>query len=75
MGPIGIISSKDGGGADSAHIEMVQWDNALSSGAGKMRGRALMVAMVSAPAVSAGPCIWAITAVVPWDLTVAFEAI
>ena len=50
---VGIVSSKEGGGADSFYIEVIEWDNAFGGGAGEVRGRAFVVTMVSAPAVSA----------------------
>ena len=43
---IGVVSSKDGGGADSAHIEMVEWDDTFGSGAGEMGRGTFMVTMV-----------------------------
>ena len=54
---------------------MVQWDDALGGGAGKVGGRAFMMLVVSAPAVSARARVGAVTAVVPWVFAVAFEAV
>ena len=72
---IRVISSEDGGGANSAHIEVVEWDNAFGSGASKVGSRTFMVAMVSAPAISARVRVQAVAAVMSRVLTVAFEAI
>ena len=54
---------------------MVEWDNAFGGRAGKVRGRALVMTMVSTPAISAGACVRTVAAVVPWVFTVALEAI
>ena len=54
---------------------MIEWDNALGSGTSEVGGRAFMMMVVSTPAISAGAHVWAIAAVVPWVLTMAFEAI
>ena len=70
-----IISSKKGGGADSAHVEMVEWDDAFGSGAGKVRRGAFMMTMVSAPTVPAGARVGTVAAVMSWILAVALEAI
>ena len=72
---VGVVSSKDGGGADSAHIEMVKWDDTSGSGAGEMRRGAFMMTMVSAPTVPARARIGAVAAVVSWILAVALEAV
>ena len=72
---IRVISSKDGGGTNSAHIEVVEWNDAFGSGAGEVGSGALMVTMVSAPAISARACVRAIATVVPWVLAVALETI
>ena len=54
---------------------MVKWDDAFGSGAGEVRGRALVVMMVSAPAISARACVRTVATVMPWVLTVALKAI
>ena len=50
-------------------------DDALSSAASEVRGRALMVAMVFGPAVSTAPVVGAVAGLVSWVLTMAFEAV
>ena len=42
---------------------------------GEMRRRALMMMMIGAPAISAGACVGAITAVMPWVLAMTLKAI
>ena len=54
---------------------MVEWDNTFGGGAREVRGRALMMTMVGAPAVPAGARVGAVTAVVSWVFTMALEAI
>ena len=54
---------------------MVKGDDTFGSGAGKVRGRALVVTMVSAPAISAGACVRTVTTVVSRVFAVALEAI
>ena len=54
---------------------MVKGDNAFDGGTGEVRGRAFVVTMVGAPAVSAGACVRTVATVMPWVLAVALEAI
>ena len=56
-------------------MEMVEWNNTLGGRAGEMGGRALMVTMVGALAVSARAHVGAVTAVVSWVLAMALEAV
>ena len=72
---IGVVSSKEGGGADSAYIEMVEGDDAFGGGAGEVRGGTFVVTMVSAPAVSARACVGTVATIMPWVLAVALKAI
>ena len=72
---IGVVSTKEGGGADSAHIEVVEWDDTFGGGAGEMRGGTFVVTMVSAPTVPAGACVRTITAVMSRVFAVALETI
>ena len=72
---IRIISGKEGGGADSAHIEVVKRDDTFGGGAGEMRRGTFMVAMISAPTVPTRARVGAVAAVVSWVLAVALEAI
>ena len=72
---IGVISSKNGGGTDSAHMEMVEGDDTFSDGAGEVRSRTLMMMMVSAPAISARACVGTVATVVSWVFTMASEAV
>ena len=72
---IGVVSGKEGSGADSAHIEMVEWDDAFGSGAGEMRGGAFIVTMVNTPTIPARVRVGAVTAVVSRVLTVALETV
>ena len=54
---------------------MGEGDDALSSAAGEVRGRTLMVAMVFGPAVSTAPVVRAITGLVSRVLAMASEAV
>ena len=72
---VGIVSSEEGGGADSPYIEMVKGDDTFGGGTGEVRGRAFVVTMVSAPAVSAGARVRTVATVVPWVLAVALKAV
>ena len=72
---IGVISSKKGGGADSAHMERVEGNDAFGGRASEVRRRTLMMTMVGAPAVSAGACVGTVTTVVSWVFAMAFEAV
>ena len=54
---------------------MVQGNDAFGGGAGKVRGRAFVVTMVSAPAVSARACVRAVATVMPQVFAVALKAI
>ena len=56
-------------------MEMVEWDDTCGSGTGKVGGGALMMTVVSAPAISARTRVGAIAAGVPWVLAVALEAV
>ena len=72
---IGVVSSKEGGGADSAHVEVVEGNDTFGGRAGKVRTRTFMRTMVSTLAISAGARVGAITAVVSWILAVALETV
>ena len=54
---------------------MVEGDDAFGGGAGEVRGRAFVVMMVGAPAVSARACVRTVATVMPWILAVALKAI
>ena len=54
---------------------MVKGDDAFGGGASEVRRRTLMMAMVSAPTVSAGACVGTVAAVVSWVFAMAFEAV
>ena len=58
---IGVITSNQGSGTDSAHVTMGKGDDACSGATSEVRGRAFMVAMVGGPAVSTAPVIGAVT--------------
>ena len=72
---VGVITSNQGGGTDSAHVPMGEGNNAHSGAAGKMRGRAFMVMMVGGSAVSTTPVIGAIAGLVSCVLAMTSEAI
>ena len=50
-------------------------NNAHSGAAGKVRGRALMVAMVGGPAISTAPVVGAVAGLMSWVLAVTPEII
>ena len=54
---------------------MVKGDDAFGGGASEVRGRTLMMTMVSAPAVPAGAGVGTVTTVVSWVFAMALEAI
>ena len=54
---------------------MVEGNNAFGGGAGEVRTGTLVMTMVGAPAVPTRACVGAVTAVVPWILAVALEAV
>ena len=56
-------------------MEMVEGNDAFGGGAGEVGRRALMVAMVSAPAISARARVRTVTTVMPWVLAVALKAV
>ena len=56
-------------------MEMVEGDDAFGGGASKVRGGALVVAMISAPAVPTGASVGAVTAIMSWVLAVALETV
>ena len=54
---------------------MVKGDDTFGGGAGEVRGRAFVVTVVSAPAVSARACVRTVATVMPWVLAVALKAV
>ena len=56
-------------------MEMVEGNDAFGGGAGEVGRRALMVAMVSALAISARARVRTVTTVMPWVLAVALKTI
>ena len=72
---VGIVSSKNGGGTDSAHIEMIEGDDAFGGGASEVGRRTLVMMVVDAPAISARACVGTVATVMSWVFAVAFEAV
>ena len=72
---VGVISSYKGSGANSPYLSVGKGDDAFARAACKVRGGALMVRMVSGPAISAAPVVGAIASLVSRVLAVALEAV
>ena len=72
---IGLLSSNQGSGTDSAQIAMGEGNDALGGAASKVRCRTLVVAMVGGPAVSTAPVIGAVAGLMPRVLTVTSETV
>ena len=72
---IRVIPSNQGSGTDSTHVSVVKGDNARSGATSKVRGGALMMSMVSRPAVLTAPVIGAVTGFMSRVLTVTSEAV
>ena len=61
---VGVISSYKGSGTDSSYLSVGEGDNTLGRAASKMGGGALMVRVVSGPAVPAAPVIGTVAGLV-----------
>ena len=72
---VGVISSYKGSGADGPYLSVGEGDNALGCAASEMGRGALMVPVVSGPAVPAAPIIGAVAGLVSRVLAVAPEAV
>ena len=72
---VGVVSSYEGSGADGPYLVVSEGNNTLGCAARKMGGGALVVRMVSRPAVSAAPIIGAVAGFVPRIFAVTLEAI
>ena len=72
---IRVIPSNQGSGTDSTHVSVVKGDNACSGATSKVRGGALMMLMVSRPAVSTAPVRGAVAGFMSRVLAVTSEAV
>ena len=72
---IGVISSYKGSGTDSPYLSVGEGDNAFGCAACEVGRGALMVRVVSGPAVPAAPKIGAVASLVSGVLTMALEAV
>ena len=72
---VGVISSYEGSGTDSPYLSVGEGDDALGCATRKVGRGALMVPVVSGPAVSAAPVIGAVTGLVSRVLAVTSEAV
>ena len=72
---VGVISSYEGSGTDSSYLSVGEGDDTLAHATRKVGRGALMVRMVSGPAVPAAPKIRAVAGLVSRVLAVALEAV
>ena len=72
---VGVISSYEGSGTNSPYLPVGEGDDALGRAARKVGRGALMVHVVSRPAVPAAPIVGAVAGLVSGILAVAFEAV
>ena len=72
---VGVVSSYEGSGTDSPYLSVGEGDDALGRATCEVGRRALMVRMVSGPAVPAASVIGAVAGLVSRVLTVTFEAV
>ena len=72
---VGVVSSYEGSGTDSPYLSVGEGDDALARATCKVGRRALMVRMVSGPAVPAAPVVGAVAGLVSRVLAVTLEAV